>query len=171
MIEREDDSPEVEPRLAEEPLIPARMLNEVVYCPRLFHLEHVGREWEDSADTVSGRRVHRRVDAGSGELPAPSELPEDCKARAVTISSAAEGIIARIDVVDVSDGHVRPVDYKRGAPPDPVKAPGGVWPADRVQIGAQILALRNAGYRCDAGEIYYAAFKAKVVVAFDDVIT
>ena len=41
-------------------LIPARMLNE--HCPRLYYLEHVAEEWEDSADTVEGRRVHRRVD-------------------------------------------------------------------------------------------------------------
>src|SRR5207253_11133734 len=52
-------------------LVPARMLNEVVYCPRLFWLENVGGEFEDSADTIHGRRVHRRVD---GE---PSPLPPD----------------------------------------------------------------------------------------------
>jgi len=53
------------------------MLNEVVYCPRLFYLEHVGGEWEESADTVSGKRVHRRVDAKASPLPEPGDLPED----------------------------------------------------------------------------------------------
>lgn len=170
MTEPKADAPDSTAASAEEALIPARMLNEVVYCPRLFHLEHVGREWEDSADTVSGRRVHRRVDAGPEELPAAAELPEDWKARAVNVSSQVEGIIAKIDLVDVSDGRVRPVDYKRGAAPDAAKAPGGVWPADRVQIGAQVLALRDAGYRCEAGEVYYAASKTKVVVKVDEAL-
>jgi CRISPR-associated protein Cas1 len=40
------------------------MLNEVDHCPRLFHLEYLGREWEDGADTVSGPRAYRRVATG-----------------------------------------------------------------------------------------------------------
>ena len=43
-------------------LIPARMLNEFAYCPRLAYLEWVQGEFEDSADTVEGRFHHRRVD-------------------------------------------------------------------------------------------------------------
>ena len=39
------------------------MLNDVVYCPRLFYLEHVAGEWEEWADRVPGKRVHRRVGA------------------------------------------------------------------------------------------------------------
>ncbi|MFT3792762.1 MAG: CRISPR-associated endonuclease Cas1 [Rudaea sp.] len=35
----------------DQPLIPARMLNEHVYCPRLAYLEWVQGEWADSADT------------------------------------------------------------------------------------------------------------------------
>jgi len=45
------------------------MLNEVVYCPRLFYLEHVAGEWEESADNVSGKRVNRRVDGKSAASP------------------------------------------------------------------------------------------------------
>lgn len=46
----------------DQPLIPVRMLNEHVYCPRLAYLEWVQGEWADSADTVEGRYKHRRVD-------------------------------------------------------------------------------------------------------------
>lgn len=42
--------------------LPARMLNEFAYCPRLFYLEYVQQEWDHSADTLEGRFVHRRVD-------------------------------------------------------------------------------------------------------------
>lgn len=38
------------------PLLPARMINEYQYCPRLAYLEWVQGEWSDSADTVDGAR-------------------------------------------------------------------------------------------------------------------
>ena len=49
--------------------IPARMLNEFVYCPRLFYYEHVEGVFVESADTVKGAAVHARVDKGKGALP------------------------------------------------------------------------------------------------------
>ncbi len=156
--------------VAESDLIPARMLNEVTYCPRLFYLEHVAGEWEESGDTVSGKRVHRRVDAKASPLPEPAALPEDLKARSVTVSSQKEGIIAKVDLIEAVEGAVTPVDYKRGSAPDPNRAAGGVWPADRVQIGAQVLVLRDAGYRCDEGVVYYAASKTRVRVPLDEVL-
>lgn len=48
--------------LALPDLLPVRMLNEVVYCPRLFALEWMNTEWADSGDTIKGRSVHKRVD-------------------------------------------------------------------------------------------------------------
>jgi CRISP-associated protein Cas1 len=42
-------------------LLPAGMLNEFAYCPRLAYLEWVQGEWADSADTVEGQFRHRRV--------------------------------------------------------------------------------------------------------------
>jgi CRISPR-associated protein Cas1 len=51
--------------------IPARMLNEYTYCPRLFYLEYVQQEFEHNADTLDGRFVHRRVDQVKGGMPAP----------------------------------------------------------------------------------------------------
>jgi CRISP-associated protein Cas1 len=78
-------------------LIPARMLNELVYCPRLYYLEHVAEEWEDSADTVEGRRVHRRADRRSRPLPEPDELPPGrLHARSVTVASEAGGVVAKV---------------------------------------------------------------------------
>ena len=54
------------PASGETPLIPARMVNEWVYCPRLAYLEWVENEWADSGDTAAGKRVHARVDEGRG---------------------------------------------------------------------------------------------------------
>ncbi|MDZ4077628.1 hypothetical protein [Hydrocarboniphaga sp.] len=36
----------------DQPQLPARMINEYVYCPRLAYLEWVQGEWSDSGDTV-----------------------------------------------------------------------------------------------------------------------
>jgi len=36
-------------------LLPARMINEAVYCARLFWLEHVAGECRESHDTLDGR--------------------------------------------------------------------------------------------------------------------
>src|SRR4030067_866200 len=43
------------------PLLPARMVNEFQYCPRLAYLEWGQGEWSESADTVQGRHAPRRV--------------------------------------------------------------------------------------------------------------
>ena len=50
------------------PLLPARMVNEHQYCPRLAYLEWVQGEWADSSDTAEGRHAHRRVDHSGGDL-------------------------------------------------------------------------------------------------------
>ncbi|MBU6402287.1 MAG: hypothetical protein KGS61_18365, partial [Verrucomicrobia bacterium] len=49
--------------------IPARMLNEFVYCPRLFYYEFVEGVFVESADTLRGGALHQRVDSGSGAMP------------------------------------------------------------------------------------------------------
>ena len=45
----------MEASLATPPLVPARMLNEYTYCPRLAYLEWVQGEWADNLDTEEGR--------------------------------------------------------------------------------------------------------------------
>ena len=47
----------------------ARMLNEFVYCQRLFYYEFVEGVFVESADTLRGEAIHQRVDSGSGALP------------------------------------------------------------------------------------------------------
>lgn len=148
-------------------LIPARMIGEFVYCPRLFYLEHVQNEWADSADTLSGELVHRRVDAEKGDFPPPDSISieTDLEARSVLLSAESLGVIARIDLVEVSDGMVCPVDYKKGSPDR-----GEAWEPDRVQLCLQGLILRENGYACEEGVVYYAATKQRIVVPFDDTL-
>src|SRR5258708_3180725 len=62
--------------------IPARMLNEFVYCQRLFYYEYVEGIFVESADTLRGGALHQRVDSGSGAMPKAKRKPEAAKARA-----------------------------------------------------------------------------------------
>ncbi|MCI0392722.1 MAG: CRISPR-associated endonuclease Cas1 [Acidobacteria bacterium] len=147
--------------------IPARMVNEYAYCPRLFYLEYVQGEWAHSADTLDGRFVHRRVDQEKGSLPAAADLSAQVKlhSRSVLIGSDQLGAVARIDLIETDGGKAVPVDYKRGSPPD---VPEGAWEPERVQLCLQGLLLRENGYECDYGELYFAASQARVTVDFTD---
>ena len=64
------------PVTGEMPLIPARMVNEFVYCPRLAYLMWTQGEWAETGDTVEGHRVHARVDRPNAPLPAPQALDD-----------------------------------------------------------------------------------------------
>lgn len=149
-------------------LIPARMINEVTYCPRLFALEHLDGEWADSADTVRGRTVHRRVDHGArGQLPEPDDQPDEAPsiARSVQLGDEGLGMIAKIDLVESTDGFVVPVDYKKGRVP---KVAEGAYLPERVQIAAQALLLRAHGYDVPHGVLYFAGSRRRVTVELTD---
>ena len=150
--------------------LPARMLNEFVYCPRLFFYEHVEAVFVHNRETVEGTILHARVDGGNGKLAAAEELaPDDViHARSVTLSSDRVGLIAKMDLIEVADGIVTPVDYKRGKPF--VKADGtlDVWDTDRVQMTAQAIVLRDNGYSCSEAVLYYSATKQRVRIEIDD---
>lgn len=154
-----------------EDLLPARKLAKHTFCPRSFWLEVVAGEWEENADTVSGTRAHRRADQRGAPLPDPDVLPPDlAPRRAIEVASADEGISCRTDVLEVEDGALIPVEYKRGDAPDPARVPGGVWPADRIQVGAQSLALRANGYTVDRAVVWYAGSRRRVEVPVDDAL-
>ncbi len=141
-------------------LLPARMLNEFVYCPRLFYLEWVDHRWADNDDTAQGSFTHRRVDKTGPALPPPEEIADLLRSHSVQLEDAELGLTAIIDRVDHSDGTVSPVDLKKGSPnPD-----GGAWPADEMQLLVQSVLLRRAGYLVEFGSLYYAAVNQRVSV-------
>lgn len=141
-------------------LLPARMLNEFVYCPRLFYLEWVDHRWADNDDTAQGSFVHRRVDRPGPPLPPPEDIPDFLRSHSVQLDDAQIGLTAIIDRVDHSDGTVSPVDIKKGSPtPD-----GTAWPADEMQLLVQAVLLRRAGYLVEAASLYYAGANRRVEV-------
>ena len=172
-------------------LIPVRMLNEFTYCPRLAYLELVQGEFTDNLETKQGTFGHRNVDRPSSAVvpaakPATSEAsvidgtPPDrvelmqkaiespsLHARSLMLSSATDGLIAKLDVLELEGNVATPVDYKRGSVPD---IPERAWEPERVQLCAQGLILRDAGYQCEQGELYYIESKRRVVIPFDEAL-
>jgi len=232
------------PSRLDEPM-PARMLNEFVYCPRLFYYEFVDGVFVENADTERGSALHTKVDKGKGDLPAakrakkgkageapdlfaeppgpppspggserdiPGQEPEirsqpikqpspggmepdtsdsepdDSSAknekappdvihsRSAMMSSERLGVVAKTDLIEVRMGpgdggsggreplSVTPVDYKAGAPREGAEA-NELWDTDKMQLGLQMLILRDNGYTCDEGVIYYRATKQRVRLA------
>lgn len=153
-------------------LTPARMINEVLYCERLMYLEWAQGEFDDNAFTVEGRVVvHAKVDqapkrrrsrrTADPELEQQAE-PPPYEARSVWLSSERLGITAKIDIIEEGEGGaVVPVEYKRGHVPD---LPKQAYLPERAQVCAQILLLRDHGYRCEQGSIYFAADRRRVPV-------
>ena len=193
--------------------IPARMMNEFVYCQRLFYYEFVEGIFVESADTLRGNALHQRVDSGSGALPAAragtgsasgtgtksrgasskrtkpvetSEIapvpadaeappeksePEVIHSRSVQMGSSRLGIVAKMDLIESKSGsqaddlfavlEVCPVDYKAGAPREGPET-NELWDTDKMQLGLQALILRDNGYTCHEGVIYYRATKQRV---------
>src|SRR6266403_5230139 len=75
--------PEVDPQP-----IPARMLNEFVYCQRLFYYEFVEGVFVESADTLRGAAIHQRVDSGTGALPKAKRKSEVAKPKEAEATAA-----------------------------------------------------------------------------------
>lgn len=189
-----------------EPELSARMLNEFIYCPRLYYYEYVDGVFVHNADTLGGARVHRRVDAGSGKLPpaiaaetpptgeagtvvSPPGAATDAEAvaeqaarlrgevihsRSVWLSSLRLNLNAKLDLVEsreagTADGRrsTVPVDYKKGAPREGEDT-NEIWDADRMQLGVQMLILRENGYDCTEGVIYYQETRQRVRLPWTD---
>jgi len=203
------ESPEILERKsrveAEPQQIPARMLNEFVYCQRLFYYEFVEGVFVESVDTLRGAAIHQRVDSGNGALPKAKKksepekrkageekpanaepdnrqstspppspqggegAPEMIHSRSVQMGSERLGVVAKMDLVESKAEkedlftalEVCPVDYKAGAPKEGVDV-NELWDTDKMQLGLQALILRDNGYTCNEGVIYYRATKQRV---------
>ncbi|MBA3916672.1 MAG: CRISPR-associated protein Cas4, partial [Acidobacteriales bacterium] len=155
--------------------LPARMVNEFVYCPRLFYYEWVDGVFRESADTLEGSAQHKRVDVRPSALPEAGEAAkagieaEKIHARSVTLSSERLHVIAKLDLVEAEGSTATPVDYKHGAPREG-KDGIEMWPADRVQIALQAIVLRENGYECDEAVVFYQKTRQRVRVPVDSAI-
>jgi len=162
--------PSGSPRRALPDYLPARMINEYVYCPRLFFYEQVEGVFVHNAATEEGSIQHRRVDKEGQSAPAPGEETEEpAVVRSMTLSSDEHRVIAKLDLTEFANGRATPVDYKHGRPrrtEDGVEA----WPTDRVQLAVQALVLRANGYACEEGVVFYQKTRQRVRIRFDEAV-
>jgi CRISPR-associated protein Cas1 len=132
------------------------------------------------------------VEPGEGESASSSTThskgesnAETIHSRSVQMGSERLGIVAKMDLVEARAGlanesgraeekedlftalEVCPVDYKAGSPREGTEGAGGaghneLWDTDKMQLGLQALILRDNGYTCNEGVIYYRATKQRV---------
>ncbi|OGL42918.1 MAG: hypothetical protein A2161_02480 [Candidatus Schekmanbacteria bacterium RBG_13_48_7] len=146
--------------------IPARMLNEFIYCPRLFYMEWVQGEFVHNEYTLDGTFKHKNVDS---EMPRirkskndhAEENEEKYHTRSLMLSSPELGAISKIDFAEFTGNTVVPVEYKRGKIPE---IEGGAWLNDQVQLCLQMLILRDNGFICDNGFIYFVDSKRRIEI-------
>ena len=209
-----DAAEELDPHEFDDRYLPARMINEAVYCPRLFYLMHVEGQFAHNAETVDGDTVHRRVDQKTDALAAPvkstqlkltlddpaAETPdaeaepwqisppstkpdstfvehsqrdglppsdETIHARSVTLASERLGVVAKLDLIEGIGTRVTPVDYKRGKPKRASDGSLTAWKPERVQICLQALVLRENGFDCDEGILYFNSTRQRVTIKVD----
>lgn len=146
--------------------VPASMINETLYCERLVHLRWAQNETADNHYILDGRAVHSRADKPR-PLASPDEITKPYQARAVALSSDTLKITAKVDVIDVEDGFIDVIEYKRGKPPD---LPEGAYLNDRAQVCAQVLLLKEHGYSVRNAYLYFATAKKRVDVVIDDAL-
>lgn len=160
-------------------LIPARILNEHVYCRRLAYLEWVDSQFTDNAYTAEGSFVHRNVDRERSKPPEPPDAdaanaPENAEqaaaepptSTAITLSSQRLGLIAKVDLLQARNKSVVvPVEFKRGRPRSQ-DAP--LWEPELVQLCAQVLILRDCGYEVPHAEAYFAQTRTRHIVEITD---
>jgi len=143
--------------------IPARMVNEFVYCPRLCYLEWVDQRWEPSEDTAQGAFRHRTVDAKGGVLSEPGTADGKHSTFSVALSDPSLGLTGVIDRVDETDSGTVPVDIKKGHP----RTDGTPWPADRIQALCQAALLQASGFTVTKAQIFYDEGRKSVMVPWD----
>src|SRR5665213_2018524 len=129
---------------------------------------YVEGRWADNAYTEEGRQVHRRVDEEDEPLPDPDPKAmgdeEPKVARSVPLSSEVLGLTGKTDVLELEGDLATPIEYKRGAVPD---TPERSWEPERVQVMAQAILLREAGYRVERGYLWFAKSRTRVEVSLN----
>ncbi len=160
--------PLVPPLRGEPPdLVPARIVNEVLYCERLAYLEWAQGEFAHNVHTVEGAARHSRVDDPRPLPPAEESDGRPVVARSVWLSSEALGVTAKLDLVEGDGQTLVPIDYKKGRSPE---VRGGAYLPERAQVCVQVLLLREHGFAVDYGVLWFAGDRQRVRVTIDDAL-
>ncbi len=164
------------------------MCNEFVYCPRLFHFEHVQGIFVESADTIEGQAQHERAAKRSSTKAKPSsstgspgsqqdDTPPWDIPNTLSFIAPQLGVVGKLDTIEADDDEVIVVEAKRGRAPKMQRHTWGehildfgAWPADVAQVALYIAMLREHGLPCTQARIYYRKSKTSRIVPWSDAL-
>ncbi len=147
-----DAAPEKE--WQEDELVPIAALNQYAYCPRRCYYIYVAEEFEDNIHTLEGSYLHKNVHQASEHFHG-----EKLQLRSVTLYSTRYGLTGKADLVEIDDGQVYPVEYKKGR--------RGDWQNDQIQLCAQAMVLEEfTGRVINKGYIFYATERRRQAIEF-----
>ncbi len=119
---------------------------------------------DDASGTKAGKRgSDQEEDAGEAAKPAPVGDDPPVISRSVPLASPQLGLTAKLDLVSTAGDEAVPVETKRGRVPN---NPERSYEPERVQLMAQGFLLREHGYKCDHGVLYFAASRTRVDIPF-----
>ena len=156
---------EHEPVADVPPLVPARMVNEFVYCPRFFHLAWSSGESGENDYTAEGKFEHRIVDREAGTPPAAGSAEGSERSTSVLVSSDRLGVIAKADIIERRGTQVVPVELKRGKARDPDHP---VWEPELVQMIVTAMVLRDNGYDVPHCEVRFTESTTRAILEISD---
>ena len=140
----------------EDQLLPLSALQHWLYCPRQCGLIHLEQAWAENKFTAEGQVLHKKAHEGEDESKAGVRIT-----RSMAVRSIVLGISGQCDIVEFhGDGHVVPLEYKRGKPKS--------HRADEVQLCAQAMCLEEMlGFHISSGCLFYGEKKRRTAVEFD----
>lgn len=121
----------------------------------------------ENAATPSGAPARDPHTSSSARSDGDGDEPPQIS-RSVPLESVRLGLTATLDLVSTATGddgvpEAVPVETKRGRVPQNEQRS---YEPERVQLMAQGLLLREHGYRCDHGVLYFAGSRTRVDVRF-----
>lgn len=134
-----------------EPL-PISLVAHHAFCPRRAWLEAAG-EHTDTMQMAVGTRDHEAVDD-----PLRSRT---ARVRAFDVAAEELGVVGRCDTVEVERGGALTVVEHKATP---VRQRPEVTAPIRLQLGLQVLALREMGLRVDGAAVWFSSHGVRVPV-------
>ncbi len=137
-----------------ENYLPLAYLNAWEYCPRRFYLEYVLGEMEDNEHIILGRHLHRNINQES-----VIQEEERLIHQQQWVWSDRLLVSGVIDAVEDREGHLVPLEYKKGKMARHLN--------DHFQLCAAALCLEErTGREIVYGEIFYHANRRRQKVSF-----
>lgn len=136
--------------------IPIAALNQYAYCAHRCWRMFCAGEFADNQYTIEGTSLHNRVHTLDSV-----HREETWQIRAIWLKSEQYKLIGKADLIEESDEHWYPIEYKRGR--------RGEWDNDELQVCAQALCLEEMlGQTITQGYIYYAQSHQRQKVEIND---